>query len=123
MVVSRDSFRIAFTLSALNNVEIRAADIGNEYLNAECRENIWKVAGNEFGREKFKVIIVVRALYGLKSYGAAWRQMLDQTLRYLGYVSSQADPDIWLKTETNTMHMYLCMSMIYYTYITILTLS
>ena len=71
IVVSRDSIRIAFTLSALNGVEIRAADIGNEYLNAKCREKIWTVAWTEFGREKGKVMLVVRALYGLKSSGAA----------------------------------------------------
>ena len=35
-VVSRDSIRIVFALAALNGVEIRAADIGNAYLNAKC---------------------------------------------------------------------------------------
>ena len=99
-VVPRDSTRIAFTLLSLNSVEIRAADIGNAYLNAKCRENIWTVAGTEFGSEKDKVDLVVSSLYGLKSFGAAWRQMLDQTLRDLGYVSSKADPDVWLKDET-----------------------
>ena len=33
-VVSRDSIIIAFTLAALNGVDIRAADIGNAYLSA-----------------------------------------------------------------------------------------
>ena len=37
-------------------------------------------------------MLVGRALYGLKSSGAAWRKMLAQTLRDLGYVSSKADP-------------------------------
>ena len=36
-VVSIDSVRIAFTLAALNNLEIRSADIGNSYLNTKCR--------------------------------------------------------------------------------------
>ena len=45
-------------------------------------------------------MLVVRALYGLKSSGAAWRQMFAQTLRYLVYASSKADPDVWLKAET-----------------------
>ena len=31
-VVSRDSVRIAFTLAALNNVDLRASDIGNKYI-------------------------------------------------------------------------------------------
>ena len=36
-VVSRDSTRIAFTLVALNDLEIRAANIGNTYFIAKCR--------------------------------------------------------------------------------------
>ena len=55
--------------------------------------------GTEFGSEKGKVMLVVRAIYGLKSSGADWRQMLAQTLRNLGYVSSKADPDVWLKAK------------------------
>ena len=65
-VVSRDSIRIAFALSALNGVDIRATDIGNAYLNAKCQETIQKVARAEFGSEKGKVMLVVRALYVLK---------------------------------------------------------
>ena len=99
-VVSRDSIIIVFTLAALNGVYIRASDIGNAYLNTKCRENIWTVAGTEFGSEKGKFMLVVCALYGLKSSGADWRQMLSQTLRDLGYVSSKDDPEVWLKAET-----------------------
>ena len=99
-VVSRDSVRIAFTLAALNGLKIKAADIGNAYLNAKCREKIWTVAGTEFGSDKGRVLIICRALYGLKSSGAAWRLMLAQTLSDLGYTSTKADPDVWLKAET-----------------------
>ena len=99
-IVSRDSIRIAFALAALNGVEIRAADISSAYLNAECREKIWTVAGTEFGSEKGRVMLVVCALYGFKSSGAAWRKMLAQTLRDLGYLSSKVDPDVWIKAET-----------------------
>ena len=98
-VVSRDSIIIAFTLASLNGVYIRAADIGNAYLNAKCQEKIWTDAGTEFGSEKDKFVLVLRALYGLKSSGAAWRQILNQTLIDLGYVSSKADTDVWIKTE------------------------
>ena len=47
-------------------------------------------------------MLVVRALYGLNSSGTAWRQMLAQTLRDLGYVSFKDDPDVWLKAKTKT---------------------
>jgi len=51
-IVSRDSVRIAFTLAALNNLDIWACDIGNAHLNAKCREKIWTKAGTEFRREQ-----------------------------------------------------------------------
>jgi hypothetical protein len=99
-VVSRDTVRIAFTLAALNDLDVMSCDIGNAYLNAPCREKIWCKAGTEFGSDKGKVLKVVRALYGLKSSGASWRAMFAQTLSDLGYVSSKADPDLWLKPKT-----------------------
>ena len=47
-VVFCDSIWIAFLIAALNDLDIMAADIGNAYLNAPCREKIWTVAGKEF---------------------------------------------------------------------------
>ena len=41
-------------------------------------------------------MIVVRALYGLKSSGAAFRALLAETLYDIGYTPSKADPDVWL---------------------------
>ena len=74
-VVSRDSVRLAFLIAALNDLDIMSCDIGNAYLNAPCREKIWFKAGIECGEHKGKVMIITRALYGLKSSGAAWRAM------------------------------------------------
>ena len=98
--MSRDSTTIAFFLASLKDVEIRAADIGNTYLNAKCREKIWIVTGTEFVSGKVKFMLVVRELYGLNSSGAVWRQMMAQALIYLGYISYKSDPDVWFKAET-----------------------
>ena len=67
IVVYRYSVRIAFTLADLNDIYIWACYIGNTYINAKYREKIWAKAGTEFGNEKEKFMIVIRALYGLKS--------------------------------------------------------
>ena len=97
-VMSRDSVRIAFMIVALNDLDVCACDIGNAYLNANCREKLWTIAGAEFGPEdKGKVMIIARALYGLKSSGAAWQAKLAETLDSLGYKPTQSDPDVWLK--------------------------
>jgi hypothetical protein len=85
-VVSRDSIRIAFLLAALNDVDLFATDIGNAYLNAPAREKVYATASPEFGPELTgKAVLIVRALYGLKSSGAAWRAHLANTLQQLGY--------------------------------------
>jgi hypothetical protein len=59
------------TIAALNDLDVFACDVGNVYLNADCREKIWTIAGSEFGSEKGSVMLNVKALYGLKSSGAA----------------------------------------------------
>ena len=71
-VVSQDSVRIALLLAALNDVDLKSLDIQNAYLTADCRERIWTRAGPEFGSEQGAAMIVRKALYGLKSSGAAF---------------------------------------------------
>jgi hypothetical protein len=55
------------------------------------------VAGHEFGSDEGKIMIVVRALYGLKSAGATFRAFLGEYLYDMGFRSSQADPDVRLR--------------------------
>eukprot|EP00957_Ditylum_brightwellii_P181850 13853569-Ditylum_brightwellii.AAC.1 len=71
--------RIALTIAALNDLDVMAADIGNAYLNAPCREKVYFTAGTEFGAKKGQYVVVIRAFYGLKTSGAAWRAFLAQT--------------------------------------------
>jgi hypothetical protein len=96
-VVSRDSVRIALTIAALNGLQVMACDIQNAYLTADCREKIWTRAGPEFGSEAGIIFIVRKALYGLKSAGAAFRALLAETLYDMGYRPTRADPDVWLR--------------------------
>ena len=42
-------------------------------------------------------MLIVRALYGLKSLGQAWRTHFAQTLESIGFKLSYADPDVWYK--------------------------
>ena len=96
-VVSRDSVRIALTIAALNGLKVRACDIQNAYLTAPCREKIWTVAGPEFGSDAGKNMLIVRALYGLKSSGASYRSFFADMLHEIGFRPSMADPDVWMR--------------------------
>jgi len=110
-VVSRESVRIMFLIAALNDLQILSADIGNAYLNAPNREKVYAIAGKEFGSKAGQLVIIVRALYGLKSAGAAWRSHLASSLIALGYQSCLADPDIWMrpavKNDNSEYYEYL----------------
>jgi hypothetical protein len=96
-VASRESVRLAFLIVALNDINIMSCDLENAYLNAECREKIWFEGGLECGEDKGKVLIVMRALYGLKSAGASWRAALAKLLAGLGFELTKADPDVWIQ--------------------------
>ena len=96
-VVSRDSVRILLLVAALNDLDILACDIQNAYLTASCREKIVTQVGTEFGSDAGKMMLVTRALYGLKSSGASFRAFLGETLFDLGYWPSKADPDVWMR--------------------------
>jgi hypothetical protein len=96
-VVSRDSVRIALLVASLNELQLLACDIQNAYLTADCRERIYIIAGPEFGSEEGSIMIVKKALYGLKSSGAAFRAHLAETLYDLNYKPTKADPDVWIR--------------------------
>ena len=98
-VVSRDSVRVMFLIAALNDLNIKMCDIGNAYLNAETRERLWFKAGPEWGSKQGLPVIIVRALYGLKSSGAEWKKTFASYIKHtLGYEPCVgADDNVYLK--------------------------
>ena len=114
-VVSRESVRIALTLAALNDLEVKTADIENAYLTAPVTEKIWCTLGSEFGADAGKRAIVARSLHGLKSAGASFRNHLADCMRHLGWESCKADQDLWMKAETRPSdgHKYYAYALCY----------
>ena len=101
-VVSRDSVRILLTIAALNNLNVLGADIQNSFLTAPNKEKCWMIAGPEFGPDKGKNFLVVRALYGLKSATFSFRSYMVEKLTELGFTSSLADPDVSLRAAVKS---------------------
>jgi hypothetical protein len=66
-VVSLRSLRLITFLAELNQLELWGADIGNAYLEAETKEKLYIVAGDEFGDRKDHILLIHKALYGLKT--------------------------------------------------------
>ena len=94
-VVSRESVRIILLYAIVNDLNILTADVGNAYLNAKTTEKYYVIAGAEFGPDEGKRALIVRALYGLKSSGAAWHAHFSETLTALKFEPCRADFDVW----------------------------
>ena len=59
---------------------------------------MWKIDGTDFGSDAGKVMIVVIALYSLKSSISSFRAFLADTLYDIEYVTSTSDPDVCMST-------------------------
>ena len=75
-VVSLRGIRIIVFLAELNELELWATDIGNAYLESLTKEKVYIIAGSEFGDRAGHTLIIVKALYGLKSSGLRWHERL-----------------------------------------------
>ncbi len=53
------------------------------------------------------MLVIVKALYGLRTSGAQFHKKLAKTMRELGYFPSKADPNIWMK-ESKEKWEYVC---------------
>jgi hypothetical protein len=96
-VVSMESVIIALTLTALNDLDVMMGDIENTYFTAPITEKVWTVLGPEFSEDAAKRSLIARALYGLKSAGAAFRNHLASCMDHLGWKPCLADRYIWNK--------------------------
>ena len=96
-VVSLRGIRILTFIAELNGMEVWATDIGNAYLESKTKEKVYIVAGPEFGEREGHTLIIVRALYGLKSSGLRWSERLADVLREEGFFPSRAEKDIWMR--------------------------
>ena len=83
IIVLRETVRIALTLSALNELPVKVADIQNAYTRSPVTEKIWTFLGQDFGEDAVRKSIVVRALYGLKIAGAAFQNHLADCMHHL----------------------------------------
>ncbi len=59
-------------LAALNDLQVKVGNVLNAYITTPVKEKVWTMLGPEFCQDAGKSAIIVCALYGLKSAGAAF---------------------------------------------------
>ncbi len=92
---------LALLEAVLSNIDILAADVLNSYITAPSHEKIWTTLRKEFGDDCGQKVIIVQTLYGMKSIGAAFQAHLAMCLCKMGYRLYPAEPDLWLKEQTD----------------------
>ena len=105
-VVSLKGLRLVVFLAELNGLLIWGTDVGNAYLEAQTRERVCIIAGPEFGPREGHLLLIHKALYGLRSSGLRWHERFADTLRSMGFVPSKAEDDIWMR-EANGIYEYI----------------
>jgi Reverse transcriptase (RNA-dependent DNA polymerase) len=95
-VVSLQSLRMMMFIDELNGYEMCAGNIGNAHLESICDEKVAFVAGPEFGAIAGHLMIIKKALYGLRTSGSGFYRLLASVLHNLAFFPSKADRDIWM---------------------------
>ena len=89
-VVSLRGLRMVMFLAELNDLDTCATDIGNAYLEAQTKEKVCFVAGKEFGEIAGHLLIIYKALYGLRTLGLRWHDKFSDCLREMGFTPCKA---------------------------------
>ena len=116
-VVSLRRFRLVIFLGELNDLDIWATDIGNAYLEAFTSEQVYIIAGPELKDSSGHVLIISKALYGLRSSGARWHDRFADCVSALGFAPCKSEPDIWMRKKDDIYEYIavyvddLCMAM------------
>jgi len=90
-VVSLRGLRMMAFIALLNVLAMWASDVGNAYLEALTRELLYIIAGPEFGPLLAgHVLLIFKALYGLRSSGKQWHERFADCLRTEGFTPCKA---------------------------------
>ena len=75
-------------LAELNQMEAWGTDISSAYLEAFTKEKLFVKAGPEFGDQEGHILLVEKALYGLRTSGVRWHERLTNST-WDGFLSLQ----------------------------------
>jgi Reverse transcriptase (RNA-dependent DNA polymerase) len=106
-VVSLCTICLAMLLGELNGLNIMIGDISSAYLMAMTKELIFFKGGPEFGPDVGHLMVVSKTLFGLQSSSKSWHDFLFDMLKELGFKLPKADPDIWMK-DNSECNKYMC---------------
>ena len=86
-------------IAVLNDHEVKSGDILNAYAHGPIMEKMCTTLVPELSKGARKNAVIVRALNGPKSAGAALSSHLAKCIESMRYQSCKADLDLWFRPE------------------------
>ena len=84
-------------LTELNDMECWSTDVTAAYLESINLEKHHTVGGPEFGKLEGHVLVIYKALYGLRLSNFSWTSRFADCMRDLGFFQCKAEPEIWMR--------------------------
>jgi hypothetical protein len=111
-VVSLRSIHLAILAGELNGLDTWVSDIAVAYLEAYTKEQVYFVAGPEFGELSGHTLLIDKALYGLGTSGARFHERL--RIPFVQWILSLAKQTLisGCVTAKTIGSMFVCMSTI-----------
>ena len=97
-VASKAGIRVVAALAALNELMIYQLDVKTAYINAVLDREVYMTAPEGLvGVASGSVVRLKKCLYGLRTSGNRWNNLLNSDLEQMGYRRTQADPSIYVR--------------------------
>ena len=107
-VVSLRGLRACIFIGESNDMPSWGTNISSAYLLAKTCEKVCIIAGPEFGDKAGELLLIDKALYGLRLYSKQWAQLLQDILHSMDFKASLADPSIFMrKCKTKEFYEYV----------------
>jgi hypothetical protein len=104
------SVKLLHVIAHKANLKQLCGDVANAYVNAYTNEKVYAKAGPEFGSDLVgSIVIIQKALYGLRSSSERWHAHFADTLRALQFKQSRYDKDVWIRLGNESLfYEYVC---------------
>ena len=106
-VISLKGMRVAILMGEINGLKTMVGDVGNAYLEAYTKEKVCFIAGPAFGPLEGHTLIIVKALYGLRTSGARYHERFADTLRDMKFFQCKNEQDLWMR-DAGDHYEYVC---------------
>lgn len=101
--------RLLDVIAHQDNHKFLYGDIGNAFIQAQTQEKVYTICGKEWGDYYKCKAIIKRALYGLTTSAAQWRNLFANFICSLGFKPTQYDCGVWLPLrDDDTGYDYIC---------------